>query len=120
MLGDREQYDKWISDHGLPQGAHGVPGVAEPHVEVLVVGVSFEGGLRMWTQHEDASWQGDVQWWPNGEPTLWLDTFTTPVQLRHCDVGVFGRLGYFTMVASCWTGPSDLAFTASLARPPGS
>lgn len=33
-----------------------------PDVEVLVDGEWCEGELRMWLQHPDGSWWGDVQW----------------------------------------------------------
>ena len=46
-----------------------------PDIEVLVDGLWCEGELRMWTQREDGSWHGDVQWRPDGEPTRRLDTF---------------------------------------------
>ena len=44
-----------------------------PDIEVLVDGVGCEGAS--WTQREDGSWRGNVQWRPNGEPTRRLDTF---------------------------------------------
>ena len=48
-----------------------------PDVEVLVHGLWCDGELRMWTQREDGSWEGNVQWCPNGEPTRRLDTFAS-------------------------------------------
>ena len=49
-----------------------------PDIEVLVDGVWCEGELRMRTQREDGTWQPDVQWRPNGEPTRRLDSSRPP------------------------------------------
>ena len=33
-----------------------------PDVEVVVNGLWCDGQLRVWTQREDGSWHGDVEW----------------------------------------------------------
>ena len=46
-----------------------------PDIEVLLDGVWLTGELRMWSQREDGSWWGNVQWRPANDPTRMIGTF---------------------------------------------
>ena len=75
-----------------------------PDIEVLVDGVWCEGELRMWSQREDGTWQADVQWRPNGEPTRRLHTFAAD-WLRSAPVHMRAREGYLRwseVIAMLW------------------
>ena len=61
---------EWVDQHRVYRPKE------RPDIEVLVDGVWCVGELRMWSQREDGSRQGDVQWRANGEPIRRLDTFT--------------------------------------------
>ena len=47
-----------------------------PVVEVQVNGRWLPGELRQWSQHEDGSWWGNVQYRPTDEPTRHYGTFS--------------------------------------------